>query len=237
MTNVTTLPPRDPFFALAPELKLHQSKLDGALLVNSREVARVFLRDDHPALIRHIMWSIWNDGMRPNYDDEFRQCPDGTVDLTSRGLVSALCHWGFEYEETERHREVRHGCTEIVIAEMQEIRAKTGRDVITEGIKKFFPGLRVLKHDAYGELRECCQDCSEPLPAGPMLHDTLWAEIAPPDTDGFLCFDCIEKRPGRGLTQADLKRCPFNAGWVDLGTDVNGNAVRARPTAITEGQR
>jgi hypothetical protein len=70
----------------------------------------------------------------------------------------------------------------------------------------------MLKHDAYGELRD---------PAGPVLHDELWATIAPPDTDGFLCFDCIEKRLGRGLTQADLKICPFNAGWISFdGADV-----------------
>jgi hypothetical protein len=78
--NVTTLPPpRDPIFALAPELQLHQSKLDGQFVVNSREVARVFLRDDHRELIRHIMWSIWNDPMQASYHDEFRQRPDGTV--------------------------------------------------------------------------------------------------------------------------------------------------------------
>jgi len=57
MTNVAALPPRDPIFALAPELQLHQSKLDGQLVVNSREVARVFLRDDHRELTRHIMRS------------------------------------------------------------------------------------------------------------------------------------------------------------------------------------
>jgi hypothetical protein len=37
--NVTALPPRDPLFALAPELKLHRSEFDGALVVNSREVS------------------------------------------------------------------------------------------------------------------------------------------------------------------------------------------------------
>jgi hypothetical protein len=39
--DITNLPPRDPFFALAPELKLHLSEDDGALVVDSREVARV----------------------------------------------------------------------------------------------------------------------------------------------------------------------------------------------------
>jgi hypothetical protein len=101
-------PPDDPFFALAPELKLRLSELDGVLVTSSREVARVFFHDNHQQLIRHIMWSIWNDPMQPNYHDEFRQHPDGTVDITSRGLLEALNHWGFEYEETERHREFTH---------------------------------------------------------------------------------------------------------------------------------
>ena len=38
--DVVKLPPADPIFALAPELKLHQSEIDGALVVNSREFAR-----------------------------------------------------------------------------------------------------------------------------------------------------------------------------------------------------
>jgi len=221
MANVATLPPRAPVFALAPELRLHQSKLDGQIVVNSREVARVFLRDDHQQLIRHIMWSIWNDPMQPNYHDEFQQRPDGTVDITSHGLLSALSHWGFEYEETERHREFTDAWNDVVFAKVREIEAKTGRNIMAEGIKKFFPGLRMLKRDAYGELRECCQDCSEPVPAGPQLHDELWATVAPPGTDGFLCFDCVERRLGRRLTQADLKRCPFNAGWIEFGADVS----------------
>src|SRR5262249_39984465 len=100
MANVTTLPPRDPIFALAPELQLRQSTLAGQLVGNSREVARVFLRDDHPALIQHIMWSISSDrSVWPQWQDEFRMRADGTVDITSRGLLSALNHWGFDYEE------------------------------------------------------------------------------------------------------------------------------------------
>jgi hypothetical protein len=39
--EITKLPPRDPFFALAPELRLHLSEADGALVVNNREVARL----------------------------------------------------------------------------------------------------------------------------------------------------------------------------------------------------
>ena len=62
------------------------------------------------------------------------------------------------------------------------------------------------------------------MPAGPILRDELWATIAKPTIakpDEFLCFDCIEKRLGRELTQADLKVCPFNAGWISFdGADV-----------------
>ena len=52
--NITALPPHDPIFALAPELKLHLFEFDGALVVNSREVARVFGRR-HRLLLRNIM--------------------------------------------------------------------------------------------------------------------------------------------------------------------------------------
>ena len=220
--EVSKLPPRDPIFALAPELWLHQSKLDGQLVVNSREVARVFLRDDQGSVIRHIMWSISCDrSVWPQWHDEFRQRPDGTVDITSRGLLSALSHWGFEYQQSKRHCEFMGDWADLITNIGHEIEAKTGVNPILEGFKKFFPGLRMLKHDAYGELRECCQDCSEPVLAGPVLHDELWATVAPPDTDGFLCFACFEKRLGRPLTQADLQRCPFNAGWVEFdGADV-----------------
>jgi len=43
-TNVTALPPRDPVFALAPELKLHLSKRDGKLVVNTRPPVRPLSR-------------------------------------------------------------------------------------------------------------------------------------------------------------------------------------------------
>jgi hypothetical protein len=70
-----------------------------------------------------------------------------------------------------------------------------------------------------GEWYLVCRDCRHVLPMGPMLHDELWATIA--QLEEFLCLDCIEKRLGRGLTQADLKVCPFNAGWVAFdGADV-----------------
>jgi hypothetical protein len=216
--NVTTLPPRDPIFALAPELRLHQSKLDGQIVVNSREVARVFLRDDHRQLIRHIMWSIWNDPMQPNYHDEFQQRPDGTVDLTSHGLLSALSHWGFEYEETERHREFTHASIELVCARLHEIEAQTGINPAIAAFKKFFPDIG-MGYVINGEFHQCCCECDQPLPAGPILHDELWATIAKPQA--FLCFDCIEKRLGRPLTQADLTVCAFNAGWISFdGADV-----------------
>jgi len=55
--------------------------------------------------------------------------------------------------------------------------------------------------------------------AGPILRDELWAAIA--HEDAFLRLDCIERRLGRPLTQADLIPCPFNAGWISFaGADV-----------------
>jgi hypothetical protein len=215
--NIIKLSASDPIFALAPELKLHLSELDGALVVNSHEVARVFLRDNHGALIRHIMWTIWHDPMQPNYEDEFRQRPDGTVDMTWRGLLSALSHWGFEYEHTERHNEFMRAWSKFVSAKAHEIEAKTGVNPFVEGLKKFFPGLRLRRFTDDG--RECCDDCELPEPAGPVLHDELWATTAEPDA--FLCFACIERRLGRQLTQADLTVCAFNAGWISFdGADV-----------------
>jgi hypothetical protein len=52
--DITTLPPRDPIFALAPELKLHLSDVDGQLVVNSREVARVFFHHNHRCLLAFL---------------------------------------------------------------------------------------------------------------------------------------------------------------------------------------
>jgi hypothetical protein len=187
--DIVELPASDPFFALAPELKLHLSELDGALVVNSREVARVFFHRKHRRVLRKIMWDIWHTPMQPNYEDEYRQRADGTVDITGKGLTSALCHWGGH----NKNKRVRH-------------------------IKKFFPGVRMgyVTEDGF---RQCCDDCRLPEPAGPMLHDELWATFAEPNA--FLCFACIERRLGRQLTQADLTLCPFNAGWISFdGADV-----------------
>jgi hypothetical protein len=215
--NVTTLPPRDPIFALAPELKLHLSEIDGALVVNSREVARVFFHRKHRRVLRKIMWDIWQDPMQPNYEDEYRQRADGTVDITSLGLTSVLCHWGFGHRN-KRVKEFQHRLVQLVTARAKQIKAETGRNLIVEGIKKFFPGVRMgyVTEDGF---RQCCDDCQQPLPAGPALHDELWTSIAQPDA--FLCFVCFEKRLGRPLTQADLKTCAFNAGWISFdGADV-----------------
>jgi hypothetical protein len=211
--DLVKLLPSDPVFALAPELKLHLSELDGALVVNSREVARVFFHDNHRELIGHIMWNIWNDPMRPNYHDEFRQRPDGTVDITARGLLSATSHWGFEYEESERHREFTCAWIDLVCATMREIEAKTGINPLHQKMQELFGPSRHFKQVG-DEMRECCQDCIQPVPAGPMLHDALWHSIATDDPDTLLCFNCIEKRLGRRLTQADLIVCSFNAGWI-----------------------
>jgi hypothetical protein len=220
--QVVNLPPADPIFALAPELNLHQSDIDGALVVNSREVARVFFRGNHEQLLRHIMWHIWDDSMRPNYHDEFRMCPDGTVDLTPHGLLSAIDHWGLEYEKSERHAEFSAAMTKLVCTRSKKIEAETGVNPLVAAIKKFFPGLRHGYRTEDGGFHQCCDDCGLPDPDGPMLRDELWRSILKSDSEQLLlCFSCIEKRLGRGLTQADLKPCPFNAGWISFdGADV-----------------
>jgi len=72
---------------------------------------------------------------------------------------------------------------------------------------------------AAGEWYLVCRDCRHVLLMGPMLHDELWATIA--QLEEFLCFGCVEKPLGRELTQADLQRIPYNAGWVPFeGDDV-----------------
>jgi hypothetical protein len=96
-----------------------------------------------------------------------------------------------------------------------------GQEILCVGCLEkriFFPGVRMgyVTEDGF---RQCCDDCQQPLPAGPALHDELWTSIAQPDA--FLCFACFEKRLGRPLTQADLKTCAFNAGWISFdGADV-----------------
>jgi len=111
--DITNLPPRDPFFALAPELKLHLSETDGALVVNSREVARVFFHRKHRRVLRKIMRDIWHMPMQPDYGDEYRQCEDGTVDITSTGLTSVLSHWGF-HNKNKRLREFQHRFVKLI---------------------------------------------------------------------------------------------------------------------------
>ena len=73
------------------------------------------------------------------------------------------------------------------------------RKRFTEGIKKFFPGLRPLYFTHDGDR---CDDCHLPVRAGPILHDGLWATIAEPHA--FLCLDCTEKRLGRPLTDRTI---------------------------------
>jgi hypothetical protein len=214
--NVTALPPRDPIFALAPELKLH-SDLGGALLVNSREVARVFFPRRHRRLLRKIMEDIWDMPMQPNLRDYFRLRGDGTIDMTPNGLAEALSHWGLGFTiRNKRLNEFNSRWAKLVCATAKGIEAKTGINPITERIKKCFPRARSLRFTHDGD--RCCDDCHLPE-GGPMLHDDLWATIAEPHN--FLCFGCTEKRLGRPLTQGDLIVCPFNAGWVNFdGADV-----------------
>jgi hypothetical protein len=136
-------------------------------------------------------------------------------------LLSALNHWGFEYQETERHREFNLAWLKLVCATMHEIEARTGINPIVEAITKFFPGVR-MGYVAEDGFHQCCDDCGLPKPAGPMLYDALWRSITKSDSEWpWLCFDCTEKRLGRPLTQADLRPCAWNAGWISFdGADV-----------------
>jgi hypothetical protein len=211
--TVTPLPPRDPIFALAPELKLHLSELDGQLVVSSREVARVFFHRRHRQVLRKIMKDIWHMPMRPEVRNWFRLRANGTIDITSDGLPFALGGWGFR---NGRVNVFIFRWVQLVSATADRYEAKTGVNPITKLFEeKFGPHLRYFTHDG----RRCCDDCREPEPDGPMLRDELWATIAEPDA--FLCFGCIEKRLGRRLTQADLTVCSWNAGWISFnGADV-----------------
>ena len=176
---VTALPPPDPIFALVPELNLHWSALDGRLVVSSREVARVFFRGRHQRLVHKIMQDIWDMPMRPDFEDIFRPCADGSIDMTSHGLDVALSHWGFGL----RNKRVDQFCNmmaQLVCTRAKEIEAKTGVNPLLEGIKKFLPGVRSLYRTRDGE--RCCDECRLPERAGPMLHDELWAMIAEPHT-------------------------------------------------------
>src|SRR5262245_36912942 len=222
--DITTLPPRDPIFALAPELKLHLSDLGGALVVNSREVSRVFGRPHHRVL-RGIMEQIWHAPKLPDRANLFRMRADGTVDMTSDGLSFVVNgpRWG------KRGKQFMFDWIDLICKMGREHEAKTGINPLTQVLEKFFGPARYFTRDG----RLCCDDCKHAflhegdslaqaqmmVLAGPILHDKLWATIA--EDDAFLCFYCTEKRLGRPLTQADLIPCPWNAGWISFdGADV-----------------
>jgi hypothetical protein len=146
--TVTPLPPRDPVFALALELEPHLSDLDGRLVVNSREVARVFFHGKHRRLLRKIMEDIWEMPTQPGLRDYFRLRADGTIDMTSAGLVEALGHWGLDtYCRNKRLNEFNSRWVQLVCATAKNIEARTGINPIREGIKKFFPGIRCVTRD------------------------------------------------------------------------------------------
>src|SRR5262249_15485811 len=137
--DITALPPRDPIFALAPELRLRVSEIDGELVVNSREVARAFFHRRHRRVVRKILRDIWLMPMRPELQDWFRLRADGTVDMTSDGFSLALGGWGFR---NKRVLAFTHGWVKLVSAIAAECEAKTGANPLREEIKKFFPGVR-----------------------------------------------------------------------------------------------
>jgi hypothetical protein len=82
-----------------------------------------------------------------------------------------------------------------------------GQEILCVGCLERRIGRKLTGHDissARDSGLMCCEDCRVPPRLwGPMLRDELWTAIA--HKDAFLCFDCIEHRLGRMLTQADVK--------------------------------
>jgi hypothetical protein len=117
-------------------------------------------------------------------------------------------------------------------AEAKKREAETGINPLTEAFRKFFGPPLYFTDDG----RRCCDDCRLPE-AGPMLRNDLWATIAE-TTYMFLCFDCIEKRLGRRLTQGHLTVCSFNAGWINFdGADVAAMQFARGRTVAARGRR
>jgi hypothetical protein len=206
-TDIVKLPPPDPVFALVPELKLHLSEIDGALVVNSRQVGRVF-GTKHSRLLRKLARCI-EVCNRKGSASWYRRRADGTIDMTSQGLMLAVggprmskrsAQFTFEWA--------------LLLGEMDDkYEARIGHSLIATAIGVPF-------HYFTPDGRHCCDDCRLAKGGGPMLHDELWRTIAT-DPDTFLCFECTEKRLGRRLTQGDLVVCSFNAGWISFdGADV-----------------
>jgi hypothetical protein len=124
---------RDPVFALAPEMKLHLSEVDSALVVNSREVSRVFGRR-HRLLIRITLETIWVLSKRPDRDGNFRLRADGTIDMTSQGFEWAVLQ--HTPMRSKRGRKFIHDWCRLVCVQMRECEARTGIHPIVEALKK-----------------------------------------------------------------------------------------------------
>lgn len=61
------------------------------------------------------------------------------------------------------------------------------------------------------ELRRTrCPYCGEMDQDVFMLHDDVWASLGLPEDAGWFCLQCIEKRLGRPVAQADLCDVPAN---------------------------
>jgi hypothetical protein len=206
MSTVVKLPADDPLFALCPGLDLRRDETDGELVANSRDVAKYFGRR-HRRLMRHIMQEMWHAPMRPDRTRLFRP-RDNSFDLTADALVCIVStRWG------KRGNDFVHGWIDWMCAERKRLGVPFPDIWGALGIKG--EDLRAFTADG----QRCCDECHLPEPAGPMLHDELWASIAKPHA--VLCFSCTEKRLGRSLVQGDLTVCAFNAGWIDFdGADV-----------------
>src|SRR6516225_6047740 len=129
--DIVTLAARDPIFRLAAELRLHLSETDGRLMVNSREVARVFFHRRHRPLLRKIMEGMWNIPMRPDWEGQFRMLADGSVEMTAPALALALGGWGCR---NKRVVQFHIDWVNLVCAKADEQEARTDVNFLTEGI-------------------------------------------------------------------------------------------------------
>jgi hypothetical protein len=182
--DVVKLPPPDPVFALVPELKLHLSDIDGALVVNSRQVGRVF-GTKHPRLLRKLARCI-EVCNRKGSASWYRRRADGTVDMTSDGLMLVI--GGARI--SKRAKQFIFDWIDLFSDRARKYEARTGRCLVAEA-------LGIPAHFFTSDGRQCCDDCRLAKGGGPILHDELWRSIAADDPDTFLCFECTEKRLGR----------------------------------------
>jgi hypothetical protein len=58
-----------------------------------------------------------------------------------------------------------------------------------------------------------CPDCQGYDPESYMVHDAVWAEAGLEPDDGWFHLECLERRLGRKLTQADFPTDALSNDW------------------------